>query len=323
MDDVDTTSQAGSRSRRPGTGAADNRRRSGTVAHQRRRRLVALGVGAALAFIVGLVIGAGSGGGRHRVAHAPVAYFVRLKQLAGAGAGSFAAVERRQENAAIDRTLARTPYVRIAGSQHREIALTFDDGPGPYTLHVLRVLDRLHTPATFFEVGLPEQYFHAGTTAIVAHGDPIGDHTETHPEMTGLSAQQQQDQLLQETRAIGRYGAPFPRLYRPPYGLWNSITLALLKRYRMLMVLWTVDTSDWQLPGAGKIVQRALSGARPGAIILMHDAGGNRSETIAALPRIIKGLRARGYDLVTVPRLLLDNPAPGDQDVAMLQGSGG
>ena len=73
----------------------------------------------------------------------------------------------------------------------------------------------------------------------------------------------------------------------------------------------------------GVIVQRALAGAQPGAIILLHDAGGNRSQTVAALPRIVRGLRARGYKLVTVPRLLLDNPAPHDQDVAGLQGAGG
>jgi peptidoglycan/xylan/chitin deacetylase (PgdA/CDA1 family) len=90
----------------------------------------------------------------------------------------------------------------------------------------------------------------------------------------------------------------------------------------MLMVLWTVDTNDYQLPGVDAIVDSALNGAKPGAIILMHDAGGNRSETVAALPMIIKGLRKRGYKLVTVPRLLLDNPAPANQDVAALAGGG-
>ena len=134
--------------------------------------------------------------------------------------------------------------------------------------------------------------------------------------MSQLSAKDQQTQLLQDTAAIGDYGAPFPRLFRPPYGLWNAATLSLLKRYRMLMILWTVDTNDYQLPGVAAIVDRAVDGAKPGAIILMHDAGGNRSETVAALPQIIKRLRARGYKLVTVPRLLLDNPAPKDQDVA-------
>jgi peptidoglycan-N-acetylglucosamine deacetylase len=91
----------------------------------------------------------------------------------------------------------------------------------------------------------------------------------------------------------------------------------------MLMILWSVDTDDYEMPGTSVIVQHALSGAKPGAIILLHDAGGNRSETVAALPLIVKDLRARGYKLVTVPRLLLDNPAPADQKIAYLQGAGG
>jgi peptidoglycan/xylan/chitin deacetylase (PgdA/CDA1 family) len=292
----------------------------------RRRRVAALGVLAAVALIAGIVVGAGSGGGSavaRKVAAAPSTYLGRIRTLAGSGPGSFAAAERVAENRAINRTLSYTPYVKIAGAQHREVALTFDDGPGPYTPDIVRVLQRTHTPATFFEVGVEENYFHAGTAEIVARGYPIGDHTETHAPMSELSRKLQQSQLLKDTAAIGQYGAPFPRLFRPPYGLWNSTTLALLKKYRMLMVLWTVDTSDYALPGVREIVQRALDGAKPGAIILMHDAGGNRSETVAALPKIIKRLRARGYKLVTVPRLLLDNPAPRDQNVAALAGAGG
>jgi peptidoglycan-N-acetylglucosamine deacetylase len=250
-------------------------------------------------------------------------YFARIRTLAGSGPGSFTVAEQVAENAAITHTLSYTPYVRVAGSQHREVALTFDDGPGPYTPQIVSVLVREHAPATFFEVGVEEHYFHAGTADIVAHGYPIGDHTETHAPMSQLSMKKQQSQLLEETAAIGDFGAPFPHMFRPPYGLWNSNTLALLKKYRMLMILWTVDTSDYQMPGVDTIVDRALQGARPGAIILMHDAGGDRSETVAALPLIIKGLRKRGYKLVTVPRLLLDNPAPANQDVASLQGAGG
>jgi peptidoglycan/xylan/chitin deacetylase (PgdA/CDA1 family) len=288
--------------------------------------LAALAVVAAIALILGVIVGAGSGGssGAHRAASAHQnGFFTRIRTLSGGGAGSFAAAEQGEENAAITRTLAYTPYVRVAGSQHKESALTFDDGPGPYTLRLLAVLDRYHVPGTFFEVGVEEQYFHAGTSAIVAHGDPIGDHTQTHAPMSKLPGNVQQTQLLQDTAAIGDYGAPFPRMFRPPYGLWNSTTLALLKKYKMLMILWTVDTSDYQMPGTQVIVDRALDGAKPGAIILMHDAGGDRAETIAALPKIIKGLRGKGYKLVTVPRLLLDNPAPKDQDVASLAGAGG
>jgi peptidoglycan/xylan/chitin deacetylase (PgdA/CDA1 family) len=91
----------------------------------------------------------------------------------------------------------------------------------------------------------------------------------------------------------------------------------------MLMVLWTVDTNDYERPGTKAIVHAAVSGARPGAIILLHDAGGNRAETVQALPKIIKSLRSRGYKFVTVPRLLLDNPSPKDQNISKVIGAGG
>jgi peptidoglycan/xylan/chitin deacetylase (PgdA/CDA1 family) len=291
----------------------------------RRRRAGALAVVAGVALLLGMITGAASGGSGagHPAAAHRTGFFTRIHTLAGNGAGSFAAAQSTAENAAITRTLAYTPYVRIAGSQHREVALTFDDGPGPYTLRLLSVLDRYHVPATFFEVGVEEQYFHAATAAIIAHGDPIGDHTQTHAPMSKLSPRAQQSQLLRDTASIGDFGAPFPRMFRPPYGLWDNATLALLKKYRMLMVLWTVDTSDYQRLGTQEITDRAVTGAKPGAIVLMHDAGGDRTETIAALPEIIKRLRAKGYRLVTVPRLLLDNPAPRSQDVDSLAGAGG
>lgn len=292
--------------------------------YHRRRRAGALVVLAGLALLIGLVVGAGAGGSApRRPAVVRSGYFARLRTLAGSGPGSITAAEQVAENAAITHTLSYTPYVRVAGSQHREVALTFDDGPGPYTTQIVSALAREHAPGTFFEVGVEEGYFHAGTADVVAHGYPIGDHTQTHAPMSQLSMKKQQSQLLEETAAIGDFGAPFPRMFRPPYGLWNSKTLALLKKYRMLMILWTVDTGDYLMPGVDTIVDRALQGAEPGAIILLHDAGGDRAETVAALPLIIKGLRKRGYKLVTVPRLLLDNPAPADQDVTDLHGAGG
>lgn len=291
--------------------------------HHRRRRAIAL---LALALIVLLAILLLSGGGPRAGEVQPSldgGFFGRIHRLAGDGRGSFVATESAAEGAAINRTLAYTPYVRIAGSQHRELALTFDDGPGPYTPEILSILDRQNAPATFFEVGILEQYFHASTREIVARGYAIGDHTFSHLAMSRLSRADQRSQLLTGARAVERYGASFPRLFRPPYGMWNSTTLALLHAYRMLMVLWTVDTNDYRLPGAAGIVKSVLAGAKPGAIILLHDAGGNRAETVAALPKIIARLRARGYKLVTVPRLLLDNPAPRVQAISSVIGSGG
>lgn len=291
--------------------------------HRRRRALAILSVITAAVLVAVLLVLVTRGAAPETTVHPKAGVSALIRELSGGGHGSPAVRQTRAENAAINRTLAYTPWVRIAGSQHREIALTFDDGPGPYTPQILAILRREHVPATFFEVGILERWFHASTTAIATEGDAIGDHTEVHAPMSRLSRSAQQAQLLEQASAIERYGASFPRLFRPPYGLWNSTTLSLLRRYRMLMVLWTVDTNDYRRPGVPAIVDAAVDGARPGAIILLHDAGGDRSETVAALPRIIAALRKRHYKLVTVPRLLLDNPAPRVQNIAAVIGAGG
>jgi peptidoglycan/xylan/chitin deacetylase (PgdA/CDA1 family) len=297
-------------------------RRRSRARHHRRRRILAAAVFVLVVLVVGKTALAGSHRrAAHRALGAGPAH--AHPRAGGHGSGPVAGGLASAENRAIDRTLAATPYVRIAGAQHREVALTFDDGPGPYTPAILAVLRRAHVPATFFEVGVLERYFHASTRAIVAAGDVIGDHTEAHAPMSHLSAFDQQQQLLEDATVLEQYGAPFPRLFRPPYGLFNATTLRLLRQYRMLMVLWTVDTNDYRRPGVKAIVRSAVSGARPGAIILLHDAGGNRAQTVAALPKIIAALRARGYALVTVPRLLLDNPAPARQNLRALPTGGG
>jgi peptidoglycan-N-acetylglucosamine deacetylase len=215
--------------------------------------------------------------------------------------------------APIERVLAYTSYVRIGTARKRDVALTFDDGPGPYTPEVLAVLRRLHAPATFFVIGEWARRYPQFVRAEAHDGFEIGDHTETHPFMSALPAAAQQAQIVDAGDAIARAGAPFPRLWRPPYGAFNDATLQILRSLGMLVVLWTVDTSDYARPGLERIWYTALSGARPGAIILMHDGGGNRAETVAALPRIIASLRRRGFRLVTISQLLADDPPPHDQ----------
>jgi len=152
------------------------------------------------------------------------------------------------------------------------------------------------------------RWFSASAISELGAGDVIGDHTETHPMMALLPSSVQQSQIVDQTQWVRRYGGPFPRLWRPPYGSYDATTLQILKRLGMLMVLWTVDTDDYLRPGVPAIVHRALAGARPGAIILMHDGGGNRAQTIAALAPIVHALRERGYRLVTIPQLILDDP---------------
>jgi peptidoglycan/xylan/chitin deacetylase (PgdA/CDA1 family) len=230
-------------------------------------------------------------------------------------AAAQAAAREAGERAAIDHVLSYTPAVTSGGASGHEVALTFDDGPGPYTLRLVAELNRLKAHATFFVVGNQEQYFSAGTAAEVDSGDAIGDHTETHPMMAQLSPHDQYNELFEQMAQVEVIGAKRPRLFRPPYGSFDATTFRELHHLHLLMVLWSVDTGDYTLPGAQVIAQRALAGARPGAIILMHDAGGDRSQTIAALPAIVAALRRRGLQPVTVPQLLEDDPPPPGQPI--------
>lgn len=129
--------------------------------------------------------------------------------------------------------------------------------------------------------------------------------------------------LRLQDAAFANTGLPPPRLFRPPYGSFDPMTLSLLAKRRSLMVLWSVDTGDFARPGADAIVSRALDDAEPGAIILLHDGPGARPQTVAALPRILAGLEARGLEPVTVPQLLRTNPPPRRQPPpAPLEGPG-
>ncbi len=140
------------------------------------------------------------------------------------------------------------------------MALTFDDGPGPYTQQLVATLDRLHVHATFFAIGDQEQYFSAGTIAEIKSGDVVGDHTETHPMMATLSPHDQYEELFDQMAQIEVLGGRRPRLFRPPYGSFDATTFKELHHLRLLMMLWSVDTSDYTLPGVSAIVHTALAG---------------------------------------------------------------
>jgi|SRR5580693_331558 peptidoglycan/xylan/chitin deacetylase (PgdA/CDA1 family) len=273
--------------------------------HVFRRRRAGAGIG--LIAIVALLIAAIGSHGSSKRSSRPDAHHLNAPPLSAA---QRAAANASAEQNAIDSVLAYTPAVTSGGAHGDEVALTFDDGPGPYTQRLVATLDRLRVHATFFAIGEQEQYFSAGTLAEIKAGDTIGDHTETHPMMASLTAHEQYEELFDQMAQIEGLGGPRPRLFRPPYGSFNETTFKELHHLRLLMVLWSVDTSDYTLPGVPAIVHSALAGAKPGAIILMHDGGGDRSQTIAALPAIVEGLRKRGLHPVTVPRLLMDDPPP-------------
>ena len=234
---------------------------------------------------------------------------------AGPPAALTRAVARRAARAeeAVDRALRRTSYLVAGGSRRRDIALTFDDGPSPFTHQIVRILLRTHTPATFFVIGRWARTYPRMVALEARDGFQIGDHTEDHAFLSLLPRLRQLNEIVDAARVIRRAGAPAPVLFRPPYGAFNASTRAILRARGLLMVLWSVDTSDYTRPGAARIVRAALAGARPGAVILMHDGGGDRSQTVAALPRIVTALRRRGYHLMTVPQLVLADPPPRHQ----------
>ena len=269
----------------------------------RRRRVAAVAIAVALLVIV-IAVTSGSSHGRGASATKPTATVVH----------KIPPTDPEQDGiAAVRSTLAYTPFVREGATKGRDIALTFDDGPGPYTMEVLKVLERYHVKATFFEIGRMLEYFSAATVRQIEDGDVIGDHTENHPELAKLSAHDQYEELFEQIARIELLGGRRPTLFRPPYGSFNATTMRELAHLHLLMVLWSVDTGDYLQPGVETIVQRAVEGAHPGAIVLLHDGGGTRAETIAALPQIITKLRRKGYNLVTVPQLLADDPPTAGQ----------
>lgn len=276
-----------------------------------RRRLIAL-IAAAVAAIAVLLLAGLALDGTERV----------IRTVEGAGPSPAArewahlAEQRRAATVAqeaAEQVSSVSPVVRHGGGTEPLIALTFDDGPSQYTPEILAILDRFEVPGTFFVIGGVHDGYGATIKDLMARGHVVANHTVAHPAMDELSAREQADQIDDQTTAITTFGGARPRLFRPPYAAWNEVTLELLERRGMLMVLWSVETGDFAQPGPDAIVERTLNASEPGSIVLMHDGGGDRTQTVAALPRIIEGLREAGYELVSVPELLQRDPPLSDQ----------
>jgi peptidoglycan/xylan/chitin deacetylase (PgdA/CDA1 family) len=194
-------------------------------------------------------------------------------------------------------------YVTNGPRGRRVVALTFDDGPGPTTGAVLDVLRRERAPATFFLIGQQVASGAALVKRMLADGHMIAGHSWNHANLSagGVLAS---GQISSTAHAIQRASGFRPCLWRAPYGAVSPALIGVARGLGETTVQWDVDTNDWRLPGSGTIAARVLSGVRNGSIVLMHDAGGPRGQTLAALPQIIRGLRARGYGFVTVTELL-------------------
>jgi peptidoglycan/xylan/chitin deacetylase (PgdA/CDA1 family) len=187
----------------------------------------------------------------------------------------------------------------------RAVALTFDDGPSPqYTPRILATLQRLHVLATFFLVGYLADRYPSLVRAELRAGMTVANHTYNHPEIPPfdeLPRRLVDDQIALGAESLRRAGAD-PKLFRPPGGAYSATVVQAAEALGQRVVLWSVDPANWRRgTTAAQITRRVLAGARPGAIVILHDGGGDRRATIAALARIVRGLRHRRLRIVAVP----------------------
>jgi peptidoglycan/xylan/chitin deacetylase (PgdA/CDA1 family) len=180
------------------------------------------------------------------------------------------------------------------------VALTFDDGPGPYTTRLLSMLKKAKVHATFFSVGEMVAARPGVEKQIAKGGHEIGNHSWSHPDLPRLTTTAIESQLDRTARQIARATGEKPTLVRPPYGAYTPRVRKLIGDDHDAVVLWSVDPLDWKYRNSNSVYNRVTSQTRPGSIVLMHDIHGT---TVAAVPRIIATLKARHYHFVTVSEL--------------------
>ncbi|MEW2451739.1 polysaccharide deacetylase family protein [Streptomyces parvulus] len=220
----------------------------------------------------------------------PSAY--RLQPLTGYGA----------PGAAPGRPPVRSePILRMTG-RGRTMLLTFDDGPHPdYTPDILDTLAEYDVRATFFVCGEMADFNRDLISRMADEGHVVGNHTWSHPLLTSLSRRRIRSEMERTSEIVDKACGEPPRWFRAPYGAWNRNAFRIGADLGMEPLAWTVDTLDWTTPGTRTIVDRVEDGAAPGVVVLSHDAGGDRAQSVRALRRYLPRLLDDGYHL-TVPR---------------------
>jgi peptidoglycan-N-acetylglucosamine deacetylase len=190
-----------------------------------------------------------------------------------------------------------------SGPPRREVAIGFDDGPAPDTSAFVKMLEVAHARATFFMIGREvSAAYRSVMLRELRDGDVLGDHTFTHPDLTRVAdVREQLQRTIGVIRSLTGYS---PCVFRPPYGDYDANVLQTARSLGLATVLWNVDPTDWAQPPTQTIISRVLAQVQPGSIIISHDGGGPRGNTLAAYPRIIAALRRRGLRIVTIPELL-------------------
>jgi peptidoglycan-N-acetylglucosamine deacetylase len=211
------------------------------------------------------------------------------KLLAGGGG-------RAARPAPAARLTPTSPTAPAAAGSAGGVYLTFDDGPTPaWTPRVLALLARYQARATFFVLGRSAAAHPELVRQEFAAGHGVGNHTWSHRRLTNLRGAQLVAEVNATSTAIRQItGAPV-RCLRPPFATVDAASAEQVRALGLRLVLWDIDTNDWLRPGTGAIAGRVLGRVRSGDVILMHDGGGNRSQTVVALEQVLATLSARGY----------------------------
>jgi len=176
------------------------------------------------------------------------------------------------------------------------VALTIDDGPSPtYTPQILRLLHSYGITATFSMVGRNVAAYPSLAREVSAAGHVIVNHTWSHANLPLLAPFAQADQMTRATAIIQQATGQKPAMFRAPYGAWSPNVLAECRQLGLTPLDWSVDPRDWSRPGVSAIVANIMRNTRTGSIILEHDGGGNRSQTVAALTYVLPRLLAEGF----------------------------
>ncbi|MGC0379178.1 polysaccharide deacetylase family protein [Streptomyces sp. SAI-229] len=195
----------------------------------------------------------------------------------------------------------REPLLSVPG-HGRTMVLSFDDGPDPrYTPHILDTLARYEVRAMFFVCGEMAAHNRDLLARMADEGHVVGNHTWSHPLLTRLRRARIRSEMERTSDVVERAYGERPEWFRAPYGAWNRAAFQLGAELGMEPLAWTVDTLDWTEPGTRTIVERVEDGAAPGVVVLSHDAGGDRSQSVRALRAYLPELLDSGYH-VTVPR---------------------
>jgi len=194
---------------------------------------------------------------------------------------------------------------RSARTAVKGVALTFDDGPHPTnTRRVLEVLARHDVKATFFMMGMSIEEHPEIARAVIAAGHEAASHSYSHPRMLLRSPSLVRSEIEKTDALLRSLGAEGELLFRSPGGRQFIVLPCVLSRMNKKNILWNLSSRDWKTQDADAIADRVLEHTAPGSIVLFHDGGGQQDGTIAALDRIIPGLKSRGYRLMTVSQML-------------------